>query len=105
MLTGAYSSLFVASPLLGWLKTRSARFAGRTHGTDAHLVGEELRAVVVGGVASVRAPSGRRRAMRATPDEPAGKGTSPAEAPVAPHAVPADRLLSHPPRPRKKKKR
>ena len=29
MLTGAYSSIFVASPLLGWLKARSATFAGR----------------------------------------------------------------------------
>ena len=28
MLTGAYSSIFVASPMLGWLKARSAVFRG-----------------------------------------------------------------------------
>ena len=46
MLTGAYSSLFVASPMLGWLKARSPAFAGRHTGGGDHLVG--------------RRPAGRR---------------------------------------------
>ena len=59
MLTGAYSSIFVAAPLLGWLKGHSATFAGRS--ATAHLVGEDLRAVVVAGPGGVRAVSARRR--------------------------------------------
>ena len=49
MLTGAYSSIFVAAPLLGWLKGRSRGV--RRPGTG-HLVGEDLRG------------RGRRRARR-----------------------------------------
>ena len=101
MLTGAYSSIFVAAPLLGWLKGRSAAFAGRS--ATAHLVGEDLRAVVVAGPGGVRAVSARRR--RATQE--AATEAEPDAAPAAATVVsaPADRLLTHPPRPRKKKKR
>ena len=107
MLTGAYSSIFVASPLLGWLKARSAVFKGRGAGPGDHLVGEDLRAVVIAGPGGVRSVSGRRR--RAT----AGSGgAAEDERPAVPSSevphvasAPADRLLSHPPRPRKKKRR
>ena len=37
MLTGAYSSIFVASPLLGWLKARSAAFAAAAGPRRDHL--------------------------------------------------------------------
>lgn len=110
MLTGAYSSIFVASPLLGWMKAREPAFAGR--GVAEHLVGEDLRAVVVAGPGGVRGVSGRRRRAAATAavaasatagDGPAPDGPASAPAPAAP--APAERLLSHPPRPRKKKRR
>jgi len=101
MLTGAYSSIFVAAPLLGWLKGRSAAFAGRRG--VAHLAGEDLRAVVVAGPGGVRSLSARRRRATAV-----GEGAPDAEA-AAPTAsvvaAPPERLLTHPPRPRKKKKR
>ena len=64
MLTGAYSSLFVASPLLGWLKARSPAFAGRHTGGGDHLVGDDLRAVVIAGPGGVPAISDRRRRPR-----------------------------------------
>ncbi len=104
MLTGAYSSIFVASPLLGWLKARSATFAGRGSSPGDHLVGEDLRAVVIAGPGGVRSVSGRRR--RATAGAP-GDDASGAPAPEPAHVVaaPPDRLLTHPPRPRKKKRR
>lgn len=112
MLTGAYSSIFVASPLLGWLKARDATFKGRGAGPGDHLKGEDLRAVVIAGPGGVRSVSGRRRrAGTATPLDVAGPAdvASPADEPVAARAhvaaAPADRLLSHPPRPRKKKRR
>src|SRR5262245_13506998 len=49
MLTGAYSSIFVATPLLGMLK-RDMRPARVAPGEVDHLTGDELRAVVVRGV-------------------------------------------------------
>ncbi len=101
MLTGAYSSIFLAAPLLGWLKGRSAAFAGR-RGSD-HLVGEDLRAVVVAGPGGVRAATARRR-RPATPGEAGPDAETVAAAPTVVSAPP-ERLLTHPPRPRKKKKR
>ncbi len=102
MITGAYSSLFVASPLLGWFKARSARFASRNQRGDAHLVGEDLRRVVVAGIGAARPTS--RRSQRAVPGGDVVEGEVAAAATTATD-VPADRLLSHPPRPRKKKRR
>jgi preprotein translocase subunit SecF len=100
MLTGAYSSLFVAAPILGWLKSREPQFARRHAEARSRLVGDELRAVVIRGSASARPAPGRRRATAAA--EPAAKAPAPAAVPAA--ASPAQ-LLSHPPRPRKKKRR
>jgi preprotein translocase subunit SecF len=122
MLTGAYSSIFLASPLLGLLKARSATFAGRGSSPGDHLKGEDLRAVVIAGPGGVRSVSGRRArraaAMAGTAAASrgrAGDGEEDEAAPtdgaatVAPPAhvasAPADRLLTHPPRPRKKKRR
>ncbi len=96
MLTGAYSSIFVAAPLLGWLKGRSAAFAGRT----GHLAGEDLRAVVVAGPGGVRGVSRRRR-----PTPETAPDTEAAAAAATVVSAPPERLLTHPPRPRKKKKR
>ena len=97
MLTGAYSSIFVASPLLGWLKARSPAFAGRSAGAR-HLAGEDLRAVVVAGPGGVRAVSG---------PPPPGDRRSPTGADAEPDAAPAggDRRVgtrrppAHPPAP------
>lgn len=108
MLTGAYSSIFVASPLLGVLKARSATFAGRGTSRGDHLVGEELRAVVIAGPGGVRSISGRRRrATGSTADSGGAADAANGEAVVPAHveALAADRLLSHPPRPRKKRRR
>jgi preprotein translocase subunit SecF len=115
ILTGAYSSLFIAAPILAILKGNRA--SARLNA--AHLTGEDLRGLVVSGslagmVASPRAA--RRRAMTAAtagsataaaPGDDADTGSSPAAAPRPSVGAPArpDVLLSHPPRPRKKKKR
>ena len=111
MLTGAYSSLFVAAPLLGWLKRRSPQFRAADRSGREHLTGDALRAVVIDGPGGARTTVGRRRRGTVTdapPGESRGVGedaTAPA-ASVAP-AAPASTstLLSHPPRPRKKKRR
>ena len=109
MLTGAYSSLFIAAPFLGWLKSRSGAFKARRHRHQhhtagggyaeppPHLTGDALRAVVVGGV-------GALRAKPASPIAPKGAAKA-APTPAPTTAAPARQLLSHPPRPRKKKRR
>jgi preprotein translocase subunit SecF len=121
MLTGAYSSIFLASPLLGLLKARSSTFAGRGSSPGDHLRGEDLRAVVIAGPGGVRSVSGRRarRAAAMAGATAASKGsgddaavdaapTNGADAAQpASHvtSAPAESLLTHPPRPRKKKRR
>jgi preprotein translocase subunit SecF len=100
MLLGAYSSLFIAAPLLGWLKSRAPQFARRHADLDAHLVGEELRAVVVRGSVSARPFAGRRRAATAVETPAPGTAATPPT-----KAASTTQVLSHPPRPRKKKRR
>jgi len=100
MLTGAYSSIFIAAPFLGYLKAHSETFARRRADPAAHLTGEDLRAVVVTGAASVKAATRRRGSNTVVADD-ADNG---APATLSP-SQPTERLLSHPPRPRKKKRR
>ncbi len=102
MISGVYSSIFVATPLLATLKSK----AGIRKSRRERLQGDDLRAAVMGaGVTG--------RVIRATPGgDGDGEGDGevagpPVKEPVAAGGItqPADRLLTHPPRPRKKKKR
>ena len=98
ILTGAYSSIFVATPVLGVLK------GGRRLG--AQLVGEDLRSVVVRGVGILAPVAGRRRAGRPGPVPAAATvaaGASVAGASPGLEAS-AEQLLGRAPRPRKKKR-
>ena len=84
LLTGSYSSIFVAAPLVTLLREREPRFKplmGR------HATGAELERLVLGGTPSVRRDPSRQRA---------GDGERPA---------PQQAGLTHEPRPRKKKRR
>ena len=95
MLTGAYSSIFVASPLLGWLKARSPLFAGRRSGAGDHLVGDDLRAVVIAGPGGVRQVSARRR--RAVVTEAGAPDAAAVAAAVPTGGVGTARPPAHPP--------
>ncbi|HEX4980789.1 MAG TPA: protein translocase subunit SecF [Ilumatobacteraceae bacterium] len=95
MITGAYSSIFIAVPLLAFLKQRDPKWP--TPGTErAH--GEMLRDLVVGGSPGVA------KRIRAVESSVAGGTTTVTAAAVA-EAERPERLLTHPPRPRKKKRR
>ena len=97
MVTGAYSSIFIAVPLLAILKQRDPKWP--TSGSE-RVLGEPLRDLVVGG-----SPGMAKRARAA---EPAGATRRMANVATPDSAPPADRperLLTHPPRPRKKKRR
>ncbi len=91
LLTGSYSSIFVASPLLAMFKEREPRY--RTmRGT--HATGIELEHLVLGG-----SPSAKREAARQRADVGDGEVLVPAI-----QSTP-ESVLTHPPRPRKKKRR
>ena len=86
--TGAYSSIFIATPLVGILKERSEQYRSMR----GHLsVGVDMAHLMHTG-----APVGRRAAARAAIDASQG---------IAPAPVAVETLLSHPPRPRKKSRR
>jgi preprotein translocase subunit SecF len=91
LLTGSYSSIFIASPLLAMFKQREPRF--RTF-RGAHATGAELEHLVLGG-----SPSAKRDAARHRIDSGGGEVLLPVT-----KSTP-ESLLTHPPRPRKKKRR
>ena len=101
MISGVYSSIFIATPLLASLKMRSMPPSRRTR-----LAGDELRAAVMGAGVTGRIPQDTPHSdasdalERDRPLEPVAAGAPSSTAPGQ-----ADRLLSHPPRPRKKKRR
>ncbi len=92
MISGVYSSIFVASPVLAALKANTGRKSRRER-----LIGEDLRAAVIGAGVS----------GRVIIDEPADAVHDRHDDEARTEAVhqPAERILSHPPRPRKKKRR
>ena len=96
MISGIYSSIFVATPLLAALKANVGRKARRER-----LTGENLRAAVIGsGV------TGRVAASPATSDDDHDDHDDhDDDAKTAAILEPAGKLLTHPPRPRKKKRR
>jgi preprotein translocase subunit SecF len=98
MVTGAYSSIFVAAPLLRLLKRSDSNWKARNL---PRAVGETLREMVIGG--SVGSRRARTRTMTAadgapvTADDLAVRSADTAEQ--------ARAVLTHAPRPRKKQRR
>ena len=94
MLAGVYSSIFVASPLLATLRANTGRKSRRER-----LTGEDLRTAVVGAGVSGRISTDVNEA-----DAEDGSDRIDVDKTAAVHQ-PAERILTHPPRPRKKKRR
>ena len=99
MIVGTYSSIFVAVPLLGLIKANSPVWQGRN---VPPAVGEALREMVVSGDIGSRRT--RAAAVSALSDRSEAEDEAPGAAP-APDAKQASAAFSHPPRPRKKKRR
>jgi preprotein translocase subunit SecF len=100
LITGSYSSIFIASPLLAALKGKSPKFRNIT---TPRATGIDLERLVLGGSPTARRESTRR----ATAGSSTTDGTADTD---AAGGVPRlDRtptaVLSHPPRPRKKTRR
>lgn len=93
LITGSYSSIFIASPLVAMMKEGEPRYKplkGR------HATGAELERLVHGG-----APSARREGARQRTTAEVGAAATPAATAV----LTAEEVLTHTPRPRKKKRR
>lgn len=99
LITGSYSSIFIASPLLATLKSRSPKYVNLR---APHATGADLERLVLGGSPTAKRESARVRAT-ASSARPDGD-TTPSSATVRTPPT-ADALLSHPPRPRKKTRR
>jgi preprotein translocase subunit SecF len=92
LITGSYSSIFIASPLLAWLKGRTPKYRSLR---APRAIGIDLERLVMGG-----SPAARREAQRLRSAAHTGDTATAVLAPATPEVV-----LSHPPRPRKKKRR
>ena len=92
LLTGSYSSIFIASPLLAVFKEREPRYRLLR---GPHATKLELEHLVLGG-----SPTAKREAARRS----AGIGDGAEVSAPVPPSTPQS-LLTHPPRPRKKKRR
>jgi len=107
MISGIYSSIFVATPLLAGLKSKVGRKARRER-----LTGDNLRAAVIGSgvtgrVATAAAGGSDGDGHDGDDDDRTDRdrGGRDDDAKTAAVLAPAGKLLTHPPRPRKKKRR
>ena len=92
MLTGAYSSIFIAVPLVHMLKVREPKWR---RADLPRATGDELRAMVIGGSPAIRRV---RAAVASTDPEVQSRA-------VTTGGASTQTLLTHPPRPRKKTRR
>ena len=105
MVSGVYSSIFVATPLLASMHRDTSGKVRRER-----LTGEPLRAAVIGSSASGRDASrvyamvGAEEVSTATGSESIESVDQPGSTTVQTRTDSPERLLSHPPRPRKKKR-
>jgi preprotein translocase subunit SecF len=97
IISGMLSSIFLAAPILAWLKRDTGRTSHRKP-----LAGDALRAEVMGTTLA-----GPAAVAEELPAEDADGEPGETERVLVGSAVtqPADKLLTHPPRPRKKKRR
>ena len=120
LLTGAYSSIFIASPILAILKEREPRYAGvrqrlTAKGGAGLLSPASVAALAGGGAQAARLPkprAGAKSPLRARPVTPDGAGDDELLVPSRPGPTgqaqaPRPKPVARPgaPRPRKKGKR
>jgi preprotein translocase subunit SecF len=103
LITGAYSSIFVATPLLAWWKEREPRYRALRERSATQLARDE---------ATVEAPAGEPEPVEAPEPEPAAAGVpaaapapTPPARPSAPRPVGGRPASARTPRPRQQRRR
>ena len=105
MVVGAYSSIFVAAPVLGLLKQSDSSWSERN---IERAVGEPLREMVMGGgigSRKTRLDAAEDQADKRARERASKAGTGTGHQPAPKPAASGPTGLTHPPRPRKKKRR
>ncbi|MEO7398018.1 MAG: protein translocase subunit SecF [Ilumatobacteraceae bacterium] len=102
LMTGSYSSIFIAAPVLATLKVRTPKW--RALRKVRRATGVDLERLVLGGSPAARRESLRNRATT-TENDKSDRSDKKAEVLVPRAPATPDRLLTHPPRPRKKTRR
>lgn len=95
LLAGAYSSLFIAAPFLALLREREPKYRS-LRGT--HVTGDAMRQLALHGPSGLRREHGRVHEMAVVGAVAEGSGREAL-------GVDATTVLTHPPRPRKKRRR
>jgi len=103
LITGAYSSIFVATPLLAWWKEREPRYRALRERSATQLARD---------AATVEAPAGEPEPVEAPEPEPAAAGASaaapaptPPPRPTAPRPASGRPATARAPRPRQQRRR
>jgi preprotein translocase subunit SecF len=103
LITGAYSSIFVATPLLAWWKEREPRYRALRERSATQLARD---------AATVEAPAGEPEPVEAPEPEPAAAGVSaaapaptPPPRPTAPRPASGRPATARAPRPRQQRRR
>ncbi len=103
LMTGAYSSIFVATPLLAWWKEREPRYRALRERSAAQLARVE---------ATVEAPAGEPQPVDEPEPEPAAAGVpaaaptpTPPARPTAPRSASGRPATARTPRPRQQRRR
>ena len=97
LITGSYSSIFIAAPVLAELKVKTAKW--KSLRSVPHATGVELERLVLGGSPAARREAVRHRASAGVTADNDDKVA------VVRKSVTPEAVLSHPPRPRKKTRR
>lgn len=93
--TGVYSSIYIATPILGILRERTADYAA--------MKGQTSKGAALAALMATGTPASRR--VRGQRVDPATASTPAVESPVDATVAAVEALLSHPPRPRRKSRR
>jgi preprotein translocase subunit SecF len=112
LITGAYSSIFIATPLLAWLKEREPRYralrersATAASRPVAEPEPEREPAVAAAPAGKPPAPAGKPPAPAGKPPAPAGKPPAPGRAPAPAKAAPGPTRAPRPRQQRRRKRR
>ena len=97
LLTGAYSSIFIATPILAVMKEREPKY--RT------MAGQLSLGADMAHLATVGAPVSKRQARSAVPTAQVASGDAPTGGSEEAVVESVAAVLTHPPRPRKKRRR
>ena len=105
LITGAYSSIFIATPILAWLKEREPRYRALRERSATAASRPVVEPEPEREPAVAAAPAGKPPAPAGKPPAPAGKPPAPGRAPAPAKAAPGPTRAPRPRQQRRRKRR